>query len=181
VPEDVRRLIALGCFALCLIVSCELAATPVDRKQAARPTSSSPPARERARPTPLLQETCRIETTRYSEVGDGFLFAPPNPAVLPVCRSVAEGVARRADGAPDSAVTFSALMTRAAAEPILGITNRNRDRLLWIVTVHWPAWTNGSPWSEPMLKAAYTIDVDAETGLPAGDICFGCAALSTSS
>lgn len=101
--------------------------------------------------------------------------------MLPVCRSVAEKLARHAFGAPDTAITFSALMTRAAAEPIIGISSWNRHRLLWIVTVHWHAETDGSPRVAPRLASPVTMDVDAETGLPAGDACLGCAGLTANS
>jgi hypothetical protein len=165
--EDMRRIV-FGCLAVGVLVGCQ----------------SPAPSIERARSSPLAlqgqQATCRLDPTPYLAVGDTFLRAAPNPDVLPVCRSVAETLARHAFGAPDAAVTFSALMTRAAAEPIIGITSWNRHRLLWIVTVQWHAWTDGSPGTAPRLASPITMDVDAETGLPAGDSCLGCAGLSGS-
>lgn len=167
--EEMRRIV-LGCLAVCLLLGCQSQAVSTEQARSS-PHASRLQTRE---------ATCLFNPTPYSAVGDTFLSAEPHPAVLPVCRSVAETVARHAFGAPDTAVTFSALMTRAAAEPIIGITSWNRHRLLWIVTVHWPAWTMGSPHTAPRLVSPVTMDVDAETGLSAGDACLGCAGLSAS-
>jgi hypothetical protein len=165
------RRIVFGCLGVYLLVGCQTPAASTER------AGSSP----HASASQSQEATCRLDSTPYSAVGDTFLTAAPNPAVIPVCRSVAETLARHAFGAPDTAVTFSALMTRAAAEPIFGINSRNQHRLLWIVTVHWQAWTDGSPRVAARLASPVTMDVDAETGLPAGDACLGCAGLTSNS
>jgi hypothetical protein len=53
-------------------------------------------------------------------------------------------------------------------------------RIVWVVTVHSPVWTDGSPMSRPRLKQAYTV-VYAAASRQVIEMCIGCATLSAES
>lgn len=167
----------IGFAVLALLVACQPSSVGLSRPVTSGGSNVAATG-EHPSANSLKQLLCRSRPSSYSEVGDAFLYAPPDPSAVLVCRHVAEAIVRRVYGATDTAPTYSALMTRAAAENFLGRTNRRQDRLLWVVTVVWPVMTDGSPWVPPRTVRAYTMDIDAETGLPAGDICIGCATLS---
>jgi hypothetical protein len=51
------------------------------------------------------------------------------------------------------------------------------DRMVWVVTVHAPIYTDAAPFHPPYLKDAYTVIFDAasRTGI---EVCIGCATLT---
>jgi hypothetical protein len=53
----------------------------------------------------------------------------------------------------------------------------NHERMLWVVTVHAPMATDGSPGMMPQVKSVYSVAYDAATGQWT-DMCIGCAWLS---
>jgi len=115
--------------------------------------------------------------------------SPPedNPAYFR--REKAEAYARAGartewspDGAPATAVVYSALLTRQQFEQLTPDGHNpgvHPDRKVWVVTVHAPMWTDGSPSMPPLLKPVYSVALDAETGQWT-DACIGCAWLDHS-
>jgi hypothetical protein len=53
-------------------------------------------------------------------------------------------------------------------------------RIVWVVTVHSPIWTDGSPMSRPELKQTYTVAYDAASRQEI-EACIGCAGLTAGS
>jgi len=113
---------------------------------------------------------------------------PPsaNPSYL--SRQTIEAVAKRAahtpltPAAPITAVVYSALMPRPAYEALAHETHNaavNAQRMVWVVTVHAPMATDGSPSRPPEIKHVYSVAYDAETGHWT-DACIGCAWLNQS-
>ena len=86
------------------------------------------------------------------------------------------------DGAPATAVVYSALLTRQQFEQLTPDGHNpgiHPDRKVWVVTVHAPMWTDGSPSMAPVLMPVYSVGLDAETGQWT-DGCIGCAWLDRS-
>jgi hypothetical protein len=98
----------------------------------------------------------------------------------PVSRSRAEAIARHAINAPDSAATFSTLMPVVGFENTYGVllSTLPGDRLVWVVTVHAPARTDGGPGTAPVTRDVYSIVIDANTGTSRDD-CVGCDWVTT--
>ena len=103
-------------------------------------------------------------------------------------RSAAESEARagaKTPGAPAaeaSAVTFSRLTTYAIAEGLTGGGNSSvaPTTPVWIVTVHAPTMTDGSPAIAPKRVDQYSVILDAVNGQGI-DTCIGCAWITSSS
>jgi hypothetical protein len=83
--------------------------------------------------------------------------------------------------APSSAPLVVSEMTLRAYEKL---TSEQPDpaispnRLVWVVTVHAPMWTDGAPLHPPYLKQNYTVVIDA-TSKQGIEICIGCATLTS--
>lgn len=111
---------------------------------------------------------------------------PPTGIVLD--RVVAEAKARAlavsplSPGAPASATVYSALLTRSEYEKIAKEGRNyavNADRKVWVVTVHAPIATSGSPTQPSAIVEVYSVALDGETGQWT-DYCIGCAWLNAS-
>ena len=113
---------------------------------------------------------------------------PPGDSPVYETREVIELGARRGAKTPltpeaaATSPTYSALMSRQKFEAISG-ENRNAAvdsrRAVWVVTVHAPMATDGSPGVPPEVKPVYSVAFDAETGQWT-DACIGCAWLDHS-
>ncbi len=128
------------------------------------------------------QRVCNpsAEATRVANTQEA---QPPsaNPAYL--SRTIAEARARAAALTPSSAaapatvVVYSALMTRPDFDALTHESDNaamNAQRKIWVVTVHAPMATDGSPSRAAEIKDVYSIALDAETGHWT-DECIGCA------
>jgi len=116
------------------------------------------------------------------------LAQPPSANPAYISRQAAEMRARAASrtaltaAAPAAVVAYSALMSRSAFESIYpGSKNAtiNPERKVWVITVHAPMATDGSPGQAPQIKDVYSFAIDAETGHWT-DGCIGCALLQQS-
>jgi hypothetical protein len=142
---------------------------------------------------PAIQQ-CQAQRTvcdpaaASAQASNNPLQDPPasNPQYL--SRAAIESQARQAalsmltPAAPASAVTFTALMTRQEFDALSGqMPNAavDQSRMVWVVTVHAPKTTNGSPSIAPRVVAVYSIVFDAATGHWT-DSCTGCAWLTSS-
>lgn len=113
---------------------------------------------------------------------------PPSPNAKLIARAQAEAAARLGartpltPSAPDTAVTFSQLMTRAEFETATGESHNASvypTRPVWVVAVHAPMATDGSPATPAEIMPVYSVAIDAETGQWT-DACIGCAWLQGS-
>jgi hypothetical protein len=116
-------------------------------------------------------------------------YQPPSANPQSLSRAVVEAAARSGartpltPEAPLSAVVYSALMPRSqVAALFLGAASNpglDQTRLEWVITVHAPMATDGSPGMGPEVKPVYSVALDAETGQWT-DACIGCAWLDVS-
>jgi hypothetical protein len=84
--------------------------------------------------------------------------------------------------APSTAVAYSALLSRPDFEKLTGQAPNvaiNKPRMVWVVTVHAPMATDGSPARPAEIKSVYSVAFDAATGQWT-DMCIGCAWLPLS-
>lgn len=112
----------------------------------------------------------------------------PSSSPTYISRATAEEAARigaltpLTPAAPPNAVVFSQLVSRADFETITGVSHNPAvysTRMVWLVTVHAPMATDGSPSRTPEIKPVYSVAFDAETGQWT-DACIGCGWLQTS-
>jgi hypothetical protein len=99
-----------------------------------------------------------------------------------VSRKTAEDVVRVAVHAPDTAPTFSALMTWSRAASVFNLDRSHtphETKLIWIVTVKTRVRTDGGPAAPPDVKRFYSAVVDAGSRRII-DECIGCAWLGKS-
>ena len=115
-------------------------------------------------------------------------YQPPSVNPQYLSRAAVEEAARRGartpltPEAPPSAIVYSVLMPRSqflAFTHEAGNPNLDTSRLEWVITVHAPMATDGSPGTPMEIKPVYSVALDAETGQWT-DGCIGCAWLDHS-
>ena len=157
-------------------------------------TSLNDPALQQARATESAagaRDDCCLcnRAAEAARKGEKPEASPPEENPVYFSREKAEAYARAGartewspDGAPATAVVYSALLTRQQFEQLTPDGHNpgvHPDRKVWVVTVHAPMWTDGSPSMPPLLKPVYSVALDAETGQWT-DACIGCAWLDHS-
>lgn len=145
-----------------------------------------------AGPVDPLRDPCAHEgrlcnpAARVNQVAANLEAQPPTGVVLnrDSVERIARGMARTpiTPEAPPDAIIFSALMSRSEYEAISREGSNyavNRERQIWVITVHAPTATSGSAARPPAVFPAYSVALDAETGQWT-DACIGCEWLARS-
>jgi hypothetical protein len=172
----VVALIAIAAIGVASLGSATLAATFLAPKG---------PVDPRVDPCALEGGICDPVAATAREATSVLTQAPQGAAIE---RTVVEAKARTlaltplTPEAPATAVTYSALVSRTEYEAISHECRNyavNLARPVWMVTVHAPTATSGSPAQAPKVVDVYSVALDAESGQWT-DYCRGCAWLSAS-
>jgi hypothetical protein len=108
-------------------------------------------------------------------------FGPAQPGTPSMTQAQAIAAALALAKASSSVPVVAREMTISTYEQMAGEQANpaiNPDRLVWVVTVHVPIWTPGTPQRPGQLKQAYTVVFDA-TSSQGIEMCIGCDALSS--